>query len=150
MFCKQCFRKWFPTHFSNCIYSLGLFTGTLFFFFFNWSLITLQYCSGFCHTLTWISHGFTWTRNSPPSPVGRVVLPAHLSEVCQVICLALTSERNVSLLRKSCKIHILFSVGISCPDRAFIGFVWLAFLTNNNKQCLFSVNTQRTCSLSEK
>ena len=22
-------------------------------------LITLQYCSGFCHTLTWISHGFT-------------------------------------------------------------------------------------------
>ena len=34
----------------------------LFFFsfiFINWRLITLQYCSGFCHTLTWISHGFT-------------------------------------------------------------------------------------------
>ena len=35
-----------------------------FFFFFSfifisWRLITLQYCSGFCHTLTWISHGFT-------------------------------------------------------------------------------------------
>ena len=32
-----------------------------FFFFFSvifisWRLITLQYCSGFCHTLTWISH----------------------------------------------------------------------------------------------
>ena len=26
---------------------------------FNWRLITLQYCSGFCHTLTWISHGCT-------------------------------------------------------------------------------------------
>ena len=25
--------------------------------YFNWRLITLQYCSGFCHTLTWISHG---------------------------------------------------------------------------------------------
>ena len=25
----------------------------------SWRLITLQYCSGFCHTLTWISHGFT-------------------------------------------------------------------------------------------
>ena len=26
---------------------------------FNWRLITFQYCSGFCHTLTWISHGCT-------------------------------------------------------------------------------------------
>ena len=35
-----------------------------FFFFFSfifisWRLITLKYCSGFCFTLTWISHGFT-------------------------------------------------------------------------------------------
>ena len=29
------------------------------FIYFNWRLITLQYCSGFCHTLTWISHGCT-------------------------------------------------------------------------------------------
>ena len=29
------------------------------FIFTSWTLITLQYCSGFCHTLTWISHGFT-------------------------------------------------------------------------------------------
>ena len=28
------------------------------FIFTSWRLITLQYCSGFCHTLTWISHGF--------------------------------------------------------------------------------------------
>ena len=28
------------------------------FIFISWRLITLQYCSGFCHTLTWISHGF--------------------------------------------------------------------------------------------
>ena len=26
---------------------------------FNWRLITLQYCSGFYHTFTWISHGCT-------------------------------------------------------------------------------------------
>ena len=26
------------------------------FFFISWRLITLQYCSGFCHTLTWIRH----------------------------------------------------------------------------------------------
>ena len=27
----------------------------------SWRLITLQYCSGFCHTLTWISHGLCVT-----------------------------------------------------------------------------------------
>ena len=48
-----------------------------FFFFFNWRLITLQYCSGFCHTLTWISHGRTCVPHpEPPShlaphPIGR-------------------------------------------------------------------------------
>ena len=40
---------------------------------FNWGLITLQYCGGVCHTLTWIRHGCTcvplsWTRLPPPSP----------------------------------------------------------------------------------
>ena len=49
---------------------------TLFFFFFFpfificWRLITLQYCSGFCHTLTWISHGFTCVPHPDP--------PSHL------------------------------------------------------------------------
>ena len=42
-----------------------------FFFFwiyFNWRLITLQYCGGFCHTLTWISHGCTCVPHpEPPS-----------------------------------------------------------------------------------
>ena len=38
------------------------------FFFISWRLITLQYCSGFCHTLTWTSHGFTYVPHpDPPS-----------------------------------------------------------------------------------
>ena len=38
------------------------------FIFISWRLITLQYCSGFCHTLTWISHGFTCiTHPNPPT-----------------------------------------------------------------------------------
>ena len=49
-----------------------------FFFFFpfifiSWRLITLQYCSGFCHTLTWISHGFTCV----PHPDPPSLLPPH-------------------------------------------------------------------------
>ena len=43
------------------------------FFYFDWSLITLPYCSGFCHALTWISHGCTCVpRPEPPSH-----LPPH-------------------------------------------------------------------------
>ena len=38
----------------------------LFIFFISWRLITLQYCSGFCHTLTWISHGFTCIPHPDP------------------------------------------------------------------------------------
>ena len=40
------------------------------FIFISWRLITLQYCSGFCNTLTWISHGYTCV----PHPD----LPSHL------------------------------------------------------------------------
>ena len=37
------------------------------FIFISWRLITLQYCSGFCHTLTWISHGFTCIPHPNPA-----------------------------------------------------------------------------------
>ena len=38
------------------------------FIFISLRLITLQYCSGFCHTLTWISHGFTCVPHPDPPP----------------------------------------------------------------------------------
>ena len=41
--------------------------------FFNWRLITLQYCGGFCHTLTWICHGCTCV----PHPDPPALLPPH-------------------------------------------------------------------------
>ena len=41
-----------------------------FFFFISWRLITSQHCSGFCHTLKWISHGFTCVPHPDP--------PSHL------------------------------------------------------------------------
>ena len=55
------------------------------FFCFNWRLITLQYCSGFCHTLTWISHGCTCVlhpehpSHHPPHPIpqGHPSAPAQ-------------------------------------------------------------------------
>ena len=47
--------------------------GFILFYFFNWRLITLQYCGGFCHTLTWISHGCTCV----PHPKPPFRLPPH-------------------------------------------------------------------------
>ena len=54
------------------------------FIFISWRLITLQYCSGFYHTLTWISHGFTCVPHPEPSshipphpiPLGHPSAPA--------------------------------------------------------------------------
>ena len=43
----------------NTIHDQVMISFFLSFIFISWRLITLQYCSGFCHTLTRISHGFT-------------------------------------------------------------------------------------------
>ena len=42
----------------------------IFYFFISCRLITLQYCSGFCHTLTRIIYGFTCIPHPDP--------PSHL------------------------------------------------------------------------
>ena len=52
------------------------------FFLISWRLITSQHCSGFCHTLTWISHGFTCVPHpdSPPTSLSTRflwVFPVH-------------------------------------------------------------------------
>ena len=52
------------------------------FIFTSWRLITLHYCSGFCHTLTWISHGFTCVPHPEPPhtslPIPSLwVFPVH-------------------------------------------------------------------------
>ena len=50
------------------------------FIFISWRLINLQYCSGFCHTLTWISHGFTCVPHPhPPSHLPLHPIPLALA-----------------------------------------------------------------------
>ena len=77
--------------FLSCHQSFPASGSFLFFFsfiFISWRLITLQYCSGFCHTLTWISFGFTCVPHlippPPPSPShpsgsSQCTSPEHLS-----------------------------------------------------------------------
>ena len=60
----------------NCLHSREF---SFFFFFISWRLITLQYCSGFCHTLKWISHGFTCVPHlDPPSHLPLHPIPLGL------------------------------------------------------------------------
>ena len=67
---------------NNSSGNLGLemrFPKVFFFFFFSWRLITLQYCTGFCHTLKWFSHGFTCTPHlDPPSHLPLHPIPLGL------------------------------------------------------------------------
>ena len=101
------------------------------FIFISWKLITLQYCSGFCHTLTWISHGCTCvphpeTPLPPPSPShpsgsSQCTSPKHLSHasnlgwwsvshliICMFQCYSLRSShpRLLPCSPKVCSINL--------------------------------------------
>ena len=54
------------------------------FIFISWGLITLQYFSGFCDTLTWISHGFTCVPHSES--------PSHLPPPVFITALFITAR----------------------------------------------------------
>ena len=62
-------------------------------FLFNWRLITLQYCGGFYHTLTWISYGCTCVPHPEPPPTSSPSHPFGLSQYtgfeCPVSCIEL-------------------------------------------------------------
>ena len=63
--------------------SIYLVSGSFLFFFpfifISWRLITSQHFSGFCHTLTWISHGFTCIPHpDPPSHLPLHPIPLGL------------------------------------------------------------------------
>ena len=67
--------------FTSCLQSfpaIGSFY-LFIYFFISWRLIHLQYCSGFCHTLTWISHGYACIPHpDPPSHLPLHPIPLGL------------------------------------------------------------------------
>ena len=75
-------RKNSPVRQCPCILvwetEIPILTGPCLFFFLNWWLITLQYCGGFCHTFTWISHVlmYTWY-TCVPHPEAPSLCPPH-------------------------------------------------------------------------
>ena len=70
-----------------CCCLVGKSAQLFFFFNFNWRLITLQYCGGLYHTLTWISHECpcmvqTWNPLTSPSQTH----PSRLSQCTSFEC----------------------------------------------------------------
>ena len=64
-------------------------------FLFNWRIIALQCCVGFCHTSTWLCHRYTYVLsllNLPPPPS-----PSHRSRLLQSPSLSSLSHTENSL-----------------------------------------------------
>ena len=51
--------------------------------YFNSGIITLQYCDGFCYSLTWTSHGCTCVPPSWTTPPRQLYSPPHPSGLSQ-------------------------------------------------------------------
>ena len=78
------------------------------FTYFNWRIITLQYCDGFCHTSTWISHGCT--RVSPtwsPLPSSPPPHPSRLSQSTSFGCPASCIKLALVIYFTYGNIHVL-------------------------------------------
>ena len=104
------------------------------FFFFppficiSWRLITLQYCSGFCHTLTWISHGFTCVPHPvPPShlppnpiPLGHPSAPALSTCLMHPTCIYSLSMNQWEVQASA--------LGIQRLERPLWGETWEVWL----------------------
>ena len=76
-------------------------------FFISWRLITLQYCSGFCHTLTWISHGFTCISHPDPPPTSLSTKFLWVFPVHQVQALVSCIQPGLVICFTLDNIHVL-------------------------------------------
>ena len=74
------------------------------FYLFNWRIITLQYCDGFCHTSTWISHRCPPILNPPPTSLltlplwvayqpGVILPPGHMWQHLEMLGIIMTGWR---------------------------------------------------------
>ena len=80
------------------------------FIFISWRLVTLQYCSDFCHTLTWISHGFICVPHPDP--------PSHL--LLHPIPLGLPSAPALS----TCLMHPTWAGDLFHPDSILVSMLF--------------------------
>ena len=98
--------------------------------YFNWRLITVQDCSGFCHTLTWISHGCTCVphpelpRLLPPHPI-----PQGCSSARALSALMILKEIIITLQQKKFErytgTHMHIHSVVSCRYKGILESPWI-------------------------
>ena len=94
--------------------------------YFNWRIITLQYCGGFCHTLTWIGHRYTCLLILNPPPTFLPTHPSGLSQSTSFECPASCIELGLVFYFTCFKV------------------TW--FLQNNKLECFYPITTIHTWS----
>ena len=104
----------------SCVYIRFFFS----FIFISWRLITLQYCSGFCHTLTWISHGFTCIPHPEPPPTSLSTWSLWVFPVHQVWALVSCIPPGLVICFTLDNIHV-FTVWMKGTD-IISGPVWVS------------------------
>ena len=85
------------------------------FSFISWRLITLQYCSGFCHTLTGISHGFTLFPIPIPPPTSLSTRSLWVIPVHQVRALVSCIQPGLVICFILDNIHVLMLFSWNIP-----------------------------------
>ena len=108
-----------PLLFTNKCYLWYCYMIFFYFVFFSlifirWRLITLHYCNGFCHTLTWISHGFICVPHpDPPSCLPVHPIPLGLpSALALSTCLMHPTWLVICFTLDSILVSVIFSLNI--------------------------------------
>ena len=106
--------------------------------YFNWRIITLQYCDGLCHTSTWISHKCTcvppsWILFAPPSPPHPSGLSQSTGFECPASCIKFA-------------LVIYFTYGNICVSKLFFQIISPLPSPTKSKSLFFiSVSLLRPC-----
>ena len=125
--CVDCLILWQQCHNFSFFFLPFYFL----FFFISWRLITLQYCSGFCHTLTRISHGFT--RVPHPDP------PSHLPLHPIPLGLPSAPGPSTSLMHPTWAGDLFHPRQYTCFDAVLLKHPTLAFSHRVEKSVLYII-----------